>query len=196
MIVPIGSVIEIQKRKFVVAGYSPFLKKGEVLPAYTAVPYPLGYLSMGETLVFPIDEVDAILEEGYEGKQEGKEQETLEKEKLLPVGSIVKIKEKKRLYMIAGFYPSSGEYVRQYAGVTYPNGMMKIQDICMFDGKDIGTVLWKGYLDEEGQVLLEALPEFLEEASGLTREVCDFIKRVEKEKKKPEESNEISIIME
>lgn len=195
MIVPIGSVVEIQKQKFVVAGYSPFLKKGEILPAYTTVPYPLGYLNPGKTLVFPIDEVDTILARGYEGTGETEIEERKAVESPVPIGTIVRIKGKKKLYMIAGYYPSGGECARQYAGVLYPNGMMTPRDLCLFDGNEIEQEIWRGYLDREAEKLLEALPGFLEESSELVRKICEFVQRVENETKRPEESNEISITM-
>jgi len=64
--------------------------------------------------------------------------------KYLPIGSIVKLKNKDVLIMITGYY--SVEYeenvmIYDYSGCLYPEGLMVKNGICSFNHSDIDNVI-------------------------------------------------------
>lgn len=66
----------------------------------------------------------------------------------LPIGSVVKLKNKNKTLMITGYY--SVEYdndleIYDYSGCAYPEGIMIKSSCCSFNQKDIETVLFEGY---------------------------------------------------
>lgn len=82
--------------------------------------------------------------------------------KLLPVGSIVKLKkdqERKVDLMVLGYYPVKADENQcyEYLGVIYPGGTAKDAPMFMFNGGDIDEVRFEGYSTEETQKALDAL---------------------------------------
>lgn len=80
---------------------------------------------------------------------------------ILPIGSVVKIKDVEKPIMIFGYLQETGTkpgVVCDYVGVLYPQGNINMLYQFGFQIKDITEVLFEGYVTEEFQpmrVLLE-----------------------------------------
>ena len=86
----------------------------------------------------------------------------IEKEKYLPLGTIVLLKNATKPMMIVGYKVSSnseevyqngkmviGKAVYDYSGCVYPEGVINSLFMCMFDHSQIGKILFMGYEDEK-----------------------------------------------
>lgn len=72
--------------------------------------------------------------------------------RLLPIGSVVQLKNSTAYVMIAGYYPigpSRPEYVWDYSGFQFPLGYVKNDEVYCFDQEQIEAVLALGYQDRE-----------------------------------------------
>ena len=91
-------------------------------------------------------------------------------EKLLPLGSIVYLKEATAKLMVVGrgasFDNGEGQSFSDYVGVVYPNGIDP-QDALFFNHEDIDQVVFKGYSDEEEERYVKIYEEWKE---GLDKE--------------------------
>lgn len=77
--------------------------------------------------------------------------------KYLPIGSIVKLKNKDVLIMVTGYY--SVEYeenvmIYDYSDCLYPEGLMVKNGICSFNQSDIDNVIFKGYESDSYNTLV------------------------------------------
>lgn len=78
----------------------------------------------------------------------------------LPIGSVVKLKNKIKPLMVTGYY--SVEYdsdleIYDYSGCAYPEGIMIKSSYCSFNQKDIEAVLFEGYKTDEYTKLTNGL---------------------------------------
>ncbi|EGO8095111.1 DUF4176 domain-containing protein [Enterococcus faecium] len=84
-------------------------------------------------------------------------------EKLLPLGTIVYLKEGTAKLMIVGrgasFEDEEGQKFTDYIGVIYPNGIDP-QDALFFNHEDIDKIVFVGYSDEEETRFLEVYEEW------------------------------------
>lgn len=64
---------------------------------------------------------------------------------LLPIGSVVALKDTDKALMIIGILPRNGETVRDYVGVLYPEGFISSDMFLVFDHKDIEVTLFRGF---------------------------------------------------
>lgn len=81
--------------------------------------------------------------------------------KILPVGSVVKVKQQNEfLMMISGYYPvtENGELF-DYFGVIYPCGILSEQSIFMFYEDDIENILFEGFQDDVGKMVTSILEQ-------------------------------------
>ena len=87
-------------------------------------------------------------------------------EKLLPLGTIVYLKEGTAKLMIVGrgasFEDEEGQKFTDYIGVIYPNGIDP-QDALFFNHEDIDKIVFVGYSDEEETRFLEVYEEWKKE---------------------------------
>lgn len=88
---------------------------------------------------------------------------------LLPIGSIVLLKNAEKKLMIYGIKQSGKqdsprEY--DYLGVLYPEGNINEDYKFLFDHSDIEEVYFRGYEDEERQTFMERLDEFYQNPSN------------------------------
>lgn len=85
--------------------------------------------------------------------------------KLLPIGSVVKIGATPSLLLIIGHGVLSEEEktVLDYAAVVYPFGLGSDQDVLLFDRADIGEVLFTGYADERAEIFYGAIDKLIDE---------------------------------
>lgn len=83
---------------------------------------------------------------------------------LLPIGSIVKLRDNDNRMMIIGFHPENdkGEK-RDYVAVVYPMGMMGIESMLFFNNSDIEEVVFQGYLNRQHETLLKLMEDLYEE---------------------------------
>ena len=85
---------------------------------------------------------------------------------LLPVGSIVLLKDGEKRLMVSGIMQSDAatndkEY--DYLGVLYPEGHIGEDFQYLFNHEDIVEVFFRGYEDDERAEFLEKLAEFYEQ---------------------------------
>jgi len=81
---------------------------------------------------------------------------------LLPIGSVVLLKNAEKRLMIFGIRQTEGESGREYdyIGVLYPEGNMGEKVRFLFDHDDIAEVVFVGYDDEERTGFLSRLADF------------------------------------
>ena len=84
---------------------------------------------------------------------------------LLPIGSIVLLKDGEKRLMIDGIMQSNeggnGEEY-DYLGVLYPEGHIGDQFQYLFNHEDIDKVIFRGYEDEERASFIKKLTAFYE----------------------------------
>ena len=73
----------------------------------------------------------------------------------LPYGSVVKLKEDKRQYMIIGLQVEvfekenqSNKYYFDYSSIMLPKGYTGEKELVLFNAKDIETVVFNGFMDK------------------------------------------------
>lgn len=85
-------------------------------------------------------------------------------EKLLPLGTIVKLKVFPKKLMIIGFlqYSKNNENkIYDYTAVTYPQGQISSKYSIHFDNSDIEEIVYRGYEDEDWEKFSNELREFV-----------------------------------
>lgn len=71
---------------------------------------------------------------------------------LLPIGSVVLLKESTKRVMIIGVLQKGGkdpDKIWDYSGVYFPEGYMAADKVFLFDQSQIGQIYQIGYLDVE-----------------------------------------------
>lgn len=83
---------------------------------------------------------------------------------LLPIGSVVLLKEADKRLMIYGVKQVNNEdgTIYDYIGCLYPEGNIDAEYNFLFQHKDIEKVEFVGYMDAEFQVFRQALKKQLE----------------------------------
>ena len=92
---------------------------------------------------------------------------------LLPIGTVVRLKDKKKAVMICGYCPTGPArpgYVYDYSGFPYPEGYGDAFQILQFDSDEIEKLLAMGYQDAETNRYLRALNEKLDDIKKSTEE--------------------------
>lgn len=81
---------------------------------------------------------------------------------LLPIGSVVLLKEGTKKLMIMGIKPVSEEKpdtVYDYIGVVYPEGFLSNEYNFLFNHSDINDVIFTGYNNPERENFLQFMQE-------------------------------------
>lgn len=83
---------------------------------------------------------------------------------LLPIGTVVILKEAKKRMMIFGIgqTDSATNIDYDYIGVLYPEGNMGEGSHFLFNHSDIEEIFYKGYEDEERTKFLSAVEKMME----------------------------------
>lgn len=83
--------------------------------------------------------------------------------KLLPIGTIVRLKGAEKSLMIFGIRQTDANKKKEYdyIGVMYPEGNMGEDLRFMFDHNDIEKVVFNGYESDERKEFLEKLHKYL-----------------------------------
>jgi len=88
---------------------------------------------------------------------------------VLPIGSIVLLKEGEKRLMVFGIgqeHPETSE-IFDYVGVIYPEGNLGVETTFLFNHEDIDEVFFMGYADVERQDFIARLKEGLSEAEKM-----------------------------
>lgn len=93
-------------------------------------------------------------------------------ESLLPIGSVVLLREAEKKLMIYGVLQTDETHGvdYDYIGVVYPEGSMGEGTSFLFNHDDIEDVYFKGYEDPERETFLQRLEEYYaaqDNAAGL-----------------------------
>ena len=85
---------------------------------------------------------------------------------LLPIGSVVLLRNAKKRLMITGVFPiqTEEEEVYDYIAVIYPEGYIGPRSNYVFNHGDIEEILFKGYDDEERKGYLDVMRKTMEVA--------------------------------
>lgn len=80
---------------------------------------------------------------------------------LLPIGSVIWLKEAKRPFLIFGVKQTDLDTQKEYdyIGVLYPEGNMGNETQFLFQHEDIERVVFRGYEDQARDVFIEKLAE-------------------------------------
>lgn len=84
--------------------------------------------------------------------------------KLLPIGSIVKLKNMDKKVMITGLLsilPSDKNRLKDYSGCFYPEGMIDNKCI-LFDTEEIDELIYVGYVNDEEREYKKSLNDDIE----------------------------------
>lgn len=100
------------------------------------------------------------------------------KNKYLPIGSIVLLKEGKKRIMITGYYVTnvSDNKIYDYSACIYPEGIVDNKTIILFNHEDISNIIFTGYSDEEEKKHKVALKYIIQQ--DLTNGKGDTIKNL------------------
>lgn len=73
------------------------------------------------------------------------------KEKYLPVGTVVLLKNGKKRVMITGFCatPQGNDGTYDYSGCLYPEGVLSSDQNCLFNHNQIEKIFHMGLIDDE-----------------------------------------------
>lgn len=75
---------------------------------------------------------------------------------LLPIGSVILLKEGSKRLMIYGIYQMDADGNRyDYVGCLYPEGNLGPEHTYVFNHKDIEHIFFVGYKDQEYNVFME-----------------------------------------
>ena len=80
----------------------------------------------------------------------------MNREKYLPIGSVVLLKNAEKRIMITGFAATgkeSGDKVFDYIGCLYPEGVISSEANLLFDHDNIDKIFYIGYVDNEWKEL-------------------------------------------
>ena len=93
---------------------------------------------------------------------------------LLPVGSVVLLKNAQKKLMIIGLMPikhmESGEDIAyDYIGVSYPEGYIGQESAMLFRHESIEDVVFTGYSDDERMILIEAIQKLVDKTDDIIR---------------------------
>ena len=84
---------------------------------------------------------------------------------LLPIGSIVLLKEGRKKMMIFGIKQMDSEVMEEYdyIGVLYPEGNIGVEGQFLFNHESIEQIFFKGYEDKERDAFIGALDQYYAE---------------------------------
>ena len=96
-------------------------------------------------------------------------------QKYLPIGTVVLLKEAEKPLMITGFSSiedDNPKNIYDFIGCEYPEGMVDLEEVELFNYEDIGKILYLGYDTDESK-------KYSKEVESLTLEYLDDIKSEE-----------------
>jgi len=94
-------------------------------------------------------------------------------EKLLPVGSVVLLRDADKELMIIGILPMNEGKKFDYLAVLHPEGYISENYVFMFNHEDIAQVKFIGYVNAAYQMFRGGLAKMLEEEEGKTAQEAE-----------------------
>lgn len=94
-------------------------------------------------------------------------------DKLLPIGSVVLLKEGMKKLMVIGIKPQKNdepEKVFDYLGVLYPEGYLSNEYNFLFNHEDINDVVFVGYNNPERKAFIESLEKIYDKDENVESE--------------------------
>lgn len=89
---------------------------------------------------------------------------------LLPIGSVVRVRDANKNMMIIGIAQIDGDEQYDYLAVLYPEGYLTDDQIYVFNHQDIEDISFLGFANAEHQVFRSELNEIIAEYNnGVTR---------------------------
>lgn len=88
----------------------------------------------------------------------------MNKEKYLPIGTVVLLKNAEKRLMIMGYCPvprNNDKTVYDYCGCLYPEGLINSDEIAVFNHDQIENISYLGFTDEESNDFMLKLKEFM-----------------------------------
>lgn len=93
------------------------------------------------------------------------------RDKYLPIGTVVLLKNAEKRIMITGFCCINNNKMYDYIGCLYPEGYITKDDVLLFDHKDIDKLYYMGFESEEDKefkgTLNKVLGEYNKENTGI-----------------------------
>ena len=132
--------------------FSEIDKNGKFIETY-------GYFKKNESNLLLDESLGEIVKKI--GKKQGGTDD-MNREKYLPIGSLVLLKEAKKRVMIIGFMASAnetGDKVFDYMGCMYPEGVLSSDQTLVFNHDQISEIYYMGYSDNEEKEFKEKLKE-------------------------------------
>ncbi len=85
-------------------------------------------------------------------------------EQMLPIGTIVLLKESTKRILIIGFFPQeyNDSKLYDYSGVPYPEGLIDSRKILLFNHKQIGKICHMSLEDEEEEIFMKRVQSIKE----------------------------------
>ena len=81
---------------------------------------------------------------------------------LLPIGSVVQLKEAEKRLMIIGILQKNGDgKTYDYMGCPYPEGVLDSESMFLFDHADVADIRFLGFDDVERQMFMKNLEKEL-----------------------------------
>lgn len=98
----------------------------------------------------------------------------MEREKYIPLGSVVRLKDANASVMVTGYAAVDEEEknkVYDYAGCQYPEGVIDQDELLLFDHNQIDQIIYIGYESEEYKKYIKEVETAVEnyEQSKLTK---------------------------
>ena len=97
------------------------------------------------------------------------EENKMNMEKYLPIGTVVLLKNAKKRVMITGFAVTgkeSGNKIFDYIGCLYPEGVISSETNLLFDHAQIDKIFYMGYVDNEWKELEPNLKKAVDEMNN------------------------------
>ena len=87
-------------------------------------------------------------------------------ERLLPIGSVVLLKESEKELMIIGIMPKSNDKQYDYIAVLHPEGYLNDKIIFTFNHEDIAKVSYLGYMNAAYQMFRSEVVGVMQQQEG------------------------------
>ena len=83
-------------------------------------------------------------------------------DQLLPIGSVVRLKDGEKDLMIIGILPTNEGTTYDYLGVFYPEGYLNQEYVFLFNHTDIEKIKFVGFMDVSYQAFRSGLAKILD----------------------------------
>ena len=96
------------------------------------------------------------------------------KEKFLPIGSVVILKDATKRIMITGYLSvdeSDKEKVYDYNGCVYPEGFLSSEQVLLFNHDQIDKIFFEGMTDDEQKSFAQRLNEFAKKQENSQKKI-------------------------